>query len=500
MARGFLKDVEVSIDANREGDFVDISVKFSAPGEKAVSWPVAYVLLIDTSKSMENFDKLRYAAEAAIRLIEAMGDDDVVAVYSFDEKVKEVIPLMSAPEAKKRVDKLRKLKVGSYTLLYEALNKAIQDLTSGRRAKGLESRFKKIVVITDGEPWPTYVEERWYEALGTAAFKLGITISAIGVGEDYNEKILYALSSNSGGTWYHINKLPRVEEVLIREMKRTKAVALQRPKISIEGGRAVEVRKIGATVAKLSPRNTVELEDVVAGEVVAVTFRLAEVGGPVKVVVEAEGERFETEVAPVEGVDKTATLTMQFAQQLEELASGGEVKIEVLRAFTETETLPQQWREKAQTIIEKVGKVDQKELMFEATTITYPIAQADALGETITRPTMTPPEPQPPAPAQCYLVNIETGAKMEIPPHAILGRQDLAPIAPPEVLKYISRRTESRAHLEVKVEEGKIYIRDAGSTGGVFIRGERIGQQYVEVEKGEVINLANALKIKIECS
>ena len=52
----------------------------------------------------------------------------------------------------------------------------------------------------------------------------------------------------------------------------------------------------------------------------------------------------------------------------------------------------------------------------------------------------------------------------------------------------------------MKVEEGKIYVRDAGSTGGVFIRGERIGQQYVEVEKGEVINLANALKIKIECS
>jgi hypothetical protein len=42
---------------------------------------MAFILLIDSSKSMGEFDKLAQAADIAKRLIENMGADDVVAVY-----------------------------------------------------------------------------------------------------------------------------------------------------------------------------------------------------------------------------------------------------------------------------------------------------------------------------------------------------------------------------------------------------------------------------------
>jgi hypothetical protein len=100
-----------------------------------------------------------------------MGPTDVVAVYTFDERVKAVLLLAPAPEALEKAKRFDKVKPGTYTLLYQALSKAIDDLAAGtgslfRRGPPLSGYVKRIVLITDGEPWPYYTEEHWYESLG----------------------------------------------------------------------------------------------------------------------------------------------------------------------------------------------------------------------------------------------------------------------------------------------------------------------------------------------
>jgi len=533
-----LRDVDVEIFGSESEGYADVEVRLSAgAGAPTPSLPTAYIILIDTSKSMEQFEKLDHAKRAVLELLESMGDDDLVAVYKFDDDVKAVIPLTTAAKAREEAKKVEKIRVGSYTRLYEAVAKAMEDLRRGtgglfRKGLSLEGYAKKIVVVTDGDPWPTYTEPRYYEALGKTAFKYGITISAIGIGDDYNEEVLYKLTSSSGGAWYHISKTPDLSRVLAHELRRAKSIALTRPVVEVqaEGAQIVNVRKIGATVAELEPTPRVELEDVVQGEVVSVVYRLKPTtpNYRVKVAVEAEGERVEQELTQADMTsDRTATLTMEFTQALQEIATGGVVKVEVLRAVTETETMPLQWREKAATLIQKAARPpetpeDKKELIHEATTIVYPLTTAEETEketpraeaireaatlakETVTRPTEHAPTqpPAPPAAAICRIVNTDTGASMEVevtPSGLLLGRQDLAPIAPTEALAYISRKMEGRAHIELKYEGGRVYIRDAGSRGGTYIRGTRIGQEYVEATPDDVIDLAHALKIRVECN
>jgi len=533
-----LKDVDVEIFGSESEGYADVEVRLSAgAGAPTPSLPTAYIILIDTSKSMEQFEKLDHAKRAVLELLESMGDDDLVAVYKFDDDVKAVIPLTTAVKAREEAKRVERIRVGSYTRLYEAVAKAMEDLRRGpgglfRKGPSLEGYAKKIVVVTDGDPWPTYTEPRYYEALGKTAFKYGITISAIGIGDDYNEEVLYKLTSSSGGAWYHISKTPDLSRVLAHELRRAKSIALTRPVVEVqpEGAQIVNVRKIGATVAELEPAPRVELEDVVQGEVVSVVYRLKPTtpNYRVKVAVEAEGERVEEELTQADMTsDRTATLTMEFTQALQEIATGGVVKVEVLRAVTETETMPLQWREKAATLIQKAARPpetpeDKKELIHEATTIVYPLTTAEETEkeapraeaireaatlakETVTMPTEHAPA-QPPAPAAaaiCRIVNADTSASMEVevtPSGLLLGRQDLAPIAPTEALAYISRKMEGRAHIELKYEAGKLYIRDAGSRGGTYIRGTRIGQEYVEATPDDVIDLAHALKIRVECN
>jgi len=543
-----LKDVDVEIFGSESEGRADVEVRLSAgAGAPTPSLPTAYIILIDTSKSMEQFEKLDHAKRAVLELLESMGDDDLVAVYKFDDDVKAVIPLTTAAKAREEAKRVERIRVGSYTRLYEAVAKAVEDLRRGpgglfRKGPSLEGYAKKIVVVTDGDPWPTYTEPRYYEALGKTAFKYGITISAIGIGDDYNEEVLYKLTSSSGGAWYHISKTPDLSRVLAHELRRAKSIALARPVVEVqaEGAQIVSVRKIGATVAELEPAPRVELEDVVQGEVVSVVYRLKPTAPNyrVKVAVEAEGERVEQELTRADMTsDRTATLTMEFTQALQEIATGGVVKVEVLRAVTETETMPLQWREKAATLIQKAARPpetpeDKKELIHEATTIVYPVeaeevvtrrAIEDVWSSTATvrdvdiertsrvwsddsavhdTVVLEPTSVISQAAVPCNVVNVDTGLSMAVvlTPHGVLlGRQDFVSVAPPEVLAYVSRRMGSRAHIEVKYEGGKLYVRDAGSRGGTYVRGRQIGGEFVEVGADDVIDLAHALRIRIVC-
>jgi uncharacterized protein YegL/metal-sulfur cluster biosynthetic enzyme len=503
--------LSVDVSASRDGGYVDVEVRLSAPvaGVPGPRIPMAFILLIDSSKSMGEFDKLAQAADVAKRLIENMGADDVVAVYTFDEKVKAVIPLMPAEKAREKMGKLDKIKAGSNTFLYQALVKAIEELRFGPKSlfgkrESLENYVKRIVVITDGEPWPYYTEEHWYEALGKTAASYKISIIAIGVGYGYNEKILYKLASASGGAWYHASKLSDVSEILLRELKRARGVVARRPVVKIEtDADVVETRKLGRTVTSLGAVREVELEDISAGDVVSVVFRLKP-RGPLSaevVVVTEEGE-VRRQVSE-EGVaaDRTATLAFQLAGELQKVAEGGVIQVVVLQAVSEEEGVPDLYREKARRVLEKLQAGDSKELVHEATTMIYPLAAeagpapplqgTDGARE---RTNTAEVGPAPPAAVrECEILCIETGKTMRISLPAVLGRGELASILPADKVGYISRK-----HLEIFVKDGEVYIKDAGSRNGVFIGGERVAEAKIGPDVDVV--LAKVATVRIKCS
>ncbi len=498
----------MEVYASRSGEYVDVEVRLFASETQAQSTPTAFLLLIDSSKSMGDFGKLTQAVEIAKRLIAAMGPSDVVAVYTFDEEVKTVIPLMPAFKAVERTERLDKVKLGTYTFLYQALVRAVEDLTLGPRSlfgrgPSLAGYVKRIIVITDGEPWPYYTEEHWYEALGKTAATYGISITAIGVGYDYNERILYKLASASGGTWYHAANISDVSQILMAELSRAKSVMVRRPVIRIEtDAEVVETRKLGRTIASLGPAKEVTLEDISAGEVVSVVFRLRPKGqlSAEVVVITEEGEvRRRVEETAVATQDKTATLAFQLAGELVKAAEGGEVELEALHTAALERGLPEVYREKATRVLEMWQSGRSKELVHEATTITYslPAAQASgtavfshSAGETATmeREVIS----AQPGQVECEITCLDTGRSMRIFLPAVLGRADLAEILPKSQLDYISRR-----HMEVYVKDGEVYIRDVGSRNGIYIGNDRIYEAKITPDVDVV--LAKVARIRIKC-
>jgi pSer/pThr/pTyr-binding forkhead associated (FHA) protein len=114
-------------------------------------------------------------------------------------------------------------------------------------------------------------------------------------------------------------------------------------------------------------------------------------------------------------------------------------------------------------------------------------------------PSAPSPAPQPPVPSTPKQVGkaiifaiTKDGKEIQLTeiyengPEIVVGRRDLINYA------WRDPDTISRVHLKIKYENGKIFVRDDGSTNGTYINGRDIRSQgYIEVQAGQEIILVN---------
>lgn len=106
-------------------------------------------------------------------------------------------------------------------------------------------------------------------------------------------------------------------------------------------------------------------------------------------------------------------------------------------------------------------------------------------------PTPAPPPPSAGKYAVIYAIlkdgsRSKVGEVREGGPEIILGRADLASYA------WRDPETVSRVHVKIKFVNGKILIRDDGSTNGTYVDGSDIrGKGDVEITPGKEIILVN---------
>src|SRR5438552_45726 len=132
--------------------------------------PFAAAILLDTSGSMES--RLTLGRSAAIRFLDGLRDEDVAAVYNFDNKVEQIQDFSPGRDLPARVFAL---KTKLMTALNDAVLRAADDL-----AKREEKR-RAIVVLSDGGE--NYSRASADKALDHAS-QAGATIYTVNMSEE----------------------------------------------------------------------------------------------------------------------------------------------------------------------------------------------------------------------------------------------------------------------------------------------------------------------------
>jgi Ca-activated chloride channel family protein len=171
--------------------------------------PINLSLVLDRSGSMAG-DKLENAKEAAIAALRRLAEQDLFSLVIYSTNVETVIPAQAVDDIADLERRIRAIGSGGRTNLFGGVNQGAREIRKNLSDKRYTPR---IILLSDGlaNVGPNSAAE--LGRLGAALVKEGVSVTTVGVGNDYNEDLMTELSQRSDGNTYFVETsrdLPRI--------------------------------------------------------------------------------------------------------------------------------------------------------------------------------------------------------------------------------------------------------------------------------------------------
>jgi len=237
-------------------------------------------LAIDSSGSMDG-EKIEQAKAAALGLLKQLRPTDQISIVSFSDTVAVQLPMSRVGNSREVAAAVKAISVSGLTAMYNGLDATFQQARRGSQEAGTVNR---VILLTDGNPTVGKTDGREFVSLAQNMREAGITITAIGIGVDYNESLMQKIAEAGGGLWHHIDAgkgdLPQIFQEQAAQMAGT-VVANPELKVSIMPGSELADAYSVRPVLNRLPRPrldhgafTVPLRDLIAGEEQTLVFRM----------------------------------------------------------------------------------------------------------------------------------------------------------------------------------------------------------------------------------
>jgi Ca-activated chloride channel family protein len=224
----------------------------AAAVERAVRPPVNLALVVDTSGSMEG-RAIEDARAASKALLAALRPGDRIAVVSFGSTTELLLPstpIEDADQAKLRrsIDEMKAL---GTTDMAGGLRAGMAEVSAHLVPDGVN----RIILLGDGDP----NEAAPVKQMSSDAGAGGISITALGLGPDYNETLMGEVAQLSGGRFHYVADSTKVagffdaEIVRLNRIYAKNAVVFLTPGPGVTLGRVIGQRDARAiTIGDLS--------------------------------------------------------------------------------------------------------------------------------------------------------------------------------------------------------------------------------------------------------
>jgi Ca-activated chloride channel family protein len=154
-------------------------------------------LVLDHSNSMNGtrMDKVKVAAH---QIIDQLSEKDILSVVAFNDRAEVIIAATPVTNKQNLKAKISMMAAAGGTEIFNGLSKGLEQ---NRRYLG-PKLVNHIVLLTDGN---TFGDQDKCLELAREASSEGISISAMGLGQEWNDEFLDELASTTGGTSSYIN-------------------------------------------------------------------------------------------------------------------------------------------------------------------------------------------------------------------------------------------------------------------------------------------------------
>jgi len=281
--------------------------------------PVNLALVIDRSGSMGGY-KLEQAKAAAKHLVRQLRDKDRLAIIHYGSDV-QALPAAQATAGNRErmiawIDAIRD---EGGTNIGEALMAARSHLS------GAQSEFKvsRMILISDGQPTEGMVGHDQLIGLAKEIRSTGISLSAIGVGTDFNEDLMHAFAEYGSGSYAYLRDASALATVFQKDLQQAGTEVARDVELSIDLPTGVELGEVFGYRATQSGRTVrIPITDFAAGQservVARLNVRAPEAGSTFEVA--ALKMRYTDLLKNAPG-DAAATLSASVSKDLQEVLS-----------------------------------------------------------------------------------------------------------------------------------------------------------------------------------
>lgn len=214
--------------ASAEPQLVYVLLELAAQGLPTVlpKLPLSLCLVIDRSSSMRG-ERLQQVKEAAARIVDMLGDDDHFAMVSFNDRAEVVIP---AQRVRNRGDLKRligEVEAAGGTEMATGMALALQEIQKPLLSRGVS----RILLLTDGR---TYGDEGRCVEIARRAQSRGIGLTALGVGNEWNEDLLETMAARENSRTQYITSAAEIARVFTDEVQRMSSIFAQDVALHVE--------------------------------------------------------------------------------------------------------------------------------------------------------------------------------------------------------------------------------------------------------------------------
>ncbi|MFN7147339.1 MAG: vWA domain-containing protein, partial [Myxococcota bacterium] len=262
-ARALGLDARLDRDAVlRDGDGLRyLVVTVTAPEAPWERVPVDLALVVDTSGSMGQDGKLAQAQAAADSLVDALRPGDHFALVSFDDRAR----LLTAGAFDGDTERLHALVGG---LRDDGGTNLWDGIATGRRAlRDAGPTVRKVLVVSDGHANVGETEPDAFTDLARLYGQDGVSVSAIGLGRDFNETLLEGMADAGGGTYRFVGEPEELPSVIAAELQRTTETFARRVTVRVRAAEGVTIHDVYGWPAERSDGGVeVDIGDIAAGQ------------------------------------------------------------------------------------------------------------------------------------------------------------------------------------------------------------------------------------------
>src|SRR5829696_2030868 len=191
-------------------------------------------LVVDCSSSMQG-EKFKQAKESALELFELLGENDYLSVISFDKTARVALGSTKKSESRSaELDVIKNLKLGKGTNIYKGLELAFKEVSKEPKEPDNSSSndsmmTRRIVLLTDGQPSVGKMEETDFVGLSEKIREQNITVSTIGVGNNYDQQLLHIIAETGGGLPYHVKEANNLQKIFSEQADEVSSTVLISP-------------------------------------------------------------------------------------------------------------------------------------------------------------------------------------------------------------------------------------------------------------------------------